>query len=73
MVDEGSWKAGPLAGGEMVSFAGEMRKGDQEMTVKKVVVKVGDLAVVFTMRSDSDAFAEREPGFDRMVESLRVD
>lgn len=73
VVDEGSWEAGPLAGGEMVSFSGEMRKGDQEMTVKKVVVKVGDLAVVFTMRSHSDGFAEREPGFDRIFESLRVD
>lgn len=73
VLNENSWTSSPLAGGELVSFTGELLRKNRDRMVKKSIVKTGDLSVVFTMRCDADKSAEREPGFDAIVDSLRVD
>lgn len=73
VLNEGSWDTAPSAGGERVSFTGELRRHSRDRMVKKSIVKTGDLSIVFTMRCDADESAECEPVFDAIVDSLRVD
>ena len=72
-LNENSFDVAALAGGERVSFTGELRRKDRDRMVKKAIVKKGDLAIVFTMRCDVDESAGHEPGFDAIVDSLRLD